>query len=170
METALAIVIVGTGVLAIMYAQSAFHQQNDWSTHTSAGTFLANELREMTVRLPRHDPVTGRAFWGPEDNELTIDDFDDLDDFDGEFGEGIMFSAEDGNGPINAMREVIPNMDGWAQIIRVYNVEKSDISSEGDGDLDGTTDLMRVEVVVTYQGALDEDPFEVTRVSWISRK
>ena len=82
-ETALAVVIVGTGVLAMMAAQQAFHQKNAWSTHVSTATALGNELREMTFNLPRHDPVTGSAVWGPEANEVFIGDYDDLDDFDG---------------------------------------------------------------------------------------
>jgi len=162
-------VIVGTGVLAIMYAQSAFHQQNNWSTHTSAATFLANEIREMTVRMPLYDPVTGTAFWGPEPNESTLDDFDDLDDFDGVNGAGVAFSASDNTGPINAMREIIPNMEGWTQIVRVCNVEKTNIAMSGDPANDGATDMMRVEVTVTYQSRTDDQPIEVTRVSWISR-
>ncbi len=168
-ETALAIVIVGSGVLAIMVAQAAFHQQNSWSSHTSAATFLANEIREMTRRLPLYDPVTSNAFWGPEDNEDTLVDFDDLDDFDGDFGDGVIFSAEDGSGPINAMREVIPSMTGWSQIVRVYSVEEKNISAEGDGDLDGQTTMMRIEVSVTYQGALDDQPQEVTSIAWVTR-
>src|SRR5688572_21645248 len=82
-EAALASIIVGVGVLALVAAQQAFHQKNMWSTHASTGTWLANELREMTLNLPRHDPVTGAGVWGPEENGLSIDDFDDLDDFDG---------------------------------------------------------------------------------------
>ena len=82
-ETALATVIVGVGVLSIVAAQQAFHKQNAWSTNASTATRLGNEIREMTFRLPRHDPVTGLILpWGPEDNELWVGDFDDLDDFD----------------------------------------------------------------------------------------
>ena len=167
-ETALAIVIVGTGVLAIMTAQAAFHQQNDWSTHTSTATFLANEIREMTDRLPLYDPVTGNANWGPESNELTLADFDDLDDFDGDFGAGVAFSNADGSGPVNAMRQVIPGMTGWTQIIKVFNVDPTDISAAGDPNMDGTTDMMRIEVTVTYQGANDPTPVDITTVSWVT--
>ena len=60
-ETALATVIVGTGVLAIVSAQQAFHIKNNWSTHASTATLLGNEIREMTMSLPRHDPVNGLA-------------------------------------------------------------------------------------------------------------
>ena len=75
-ETALATVIVGVGVLAMVSAQMAFHQKNAWSTHASIATHLGNEIREMTWNLPRHDPVTGDAFWGPEgDNEASFQAF-----------------------------------------------------------------------------------------------
>ena len=61
-ETALATVIVGVGVLAMVSAQSAFHQKNAWAMHTSIATHLGGEIREMTWNLPQHDPVTGDAF------------------------------------------------------------------------------------------------------------
>ncbi|UCD74665.1 MAG: prepilin-type N-terminal cleavage/methylation domain-containing protein [Phycisphaerales bacterium] len=163
-ETALATVIVGVGVLAIVSAQTAFHKQNSWSTHASTAMRLGNEIREMTLNLPRHDPVTGDSFWGPEANELWVGDYDDLDDFDGA-GNGLIFSAEEGNGPINARREIIPNMAGWTQIVQVYNVDPFDITVV---EADGSTNMIKVEVAVTYQGPMDVEPSEVTRVSWIA--
>src|SRR5687767_11022426 len=107
-ETALATIIVGVGVLAMLAAQQAFHKQNAWSTHATIGARLGNEIREMTLSLPRHDPVTGSANWGVEtENEEFVTDFDDLDDFDGA-GDGLTFSAlsDPINGPLNARREV----------------------------------------------------------------
>ncbi len=163
-ETALATVIVGVGVLAIVSAQQAFHIKNNWSTHASTATLLGNEIREMTLSLPRHDPVNGLAYWGSEPNELWIGDFDDVDDFDGD-GNGLIFSAQLGNGPVNARREVIANMPGWTQIVQVYNIDPFNITSIQP---DGTTDLLRVEVVVTYQAPMDATPREMTRVSWIT--
>ncbi len=165
-ETALATVIVGTGVLAIVSAQQAFHIKNNWSTHASTATLLGNEIREMTLSLPRHDPVNGLAYWGAEPNELWVGDFDDVDDFDGD-DDGLIFSAALGNGPINARREVIANMDGWSQIVRVYNIDPFNITSIQPN---GTTNLLRVEVVVTYQAPTDANPRKMTRVSWITPK
>jgi prepilin-type N-terminal cleavage/methylation domain-containing protein len=164
-ETALATVIVGVGVLAMVSAQQAFHRQNQWSTHASTGTRLGNEIREATLRLPRHDPVTGTAFWGPELNETSFADYDDMDDFDGPAGTGLVFSAALGNGPINARREIIPNMDGWSQEVRVFSIDPFDINSI---EADGTTSMLLVEVTVTYQGPMDTGPAEVTVVSWIA--
>src|SRR5205085_1701817 len=62
-ETALATIIVGVGVIALVEAQQAFHVQNSWSSNASIATRLGNEIREMTLNLPQHDPVTGTAFW-----------------------------------------------------------------------------------------------------------
>jgi len=168
LETALAIIIVGVGVLAIVSAQQAFHKKNMWSTHASTGTWMANEIREMMLSLPRHDPVTGTATWGPEANEVSVEDFDDLDDFDGSLGEGTIFSSADNNGPINARRQIIANMDGWSQTVRVYNIDPTDITADYDEGLDGTTDMMIVEVVVEYLGPTDAAPWEVVKMSWIS--
>ena len=169
-EAALATVIIGVGVLAMVAAQQAFHQKNSWSTHASTATWLANELREMTMNLPKHDPVMGTAFWGPEPGENSVEDFNDLDDFDGPDGTGLIFSADLGNGPINARRQIIPNMPGWSQTIRVFNVDPRDIAAPPDPDLRGQTAMVRVEVVVHYRSPGDLDPQEMIRVSWISPK
>jgi hypothetical protein len=172
-ETALATIIVGVGVVAMVSAQAAFHKKNAWSTHASIAMALGNEIREMTWNLPQRDPVTGDAFWGPEGNEISFDDYDDLDDFDGDGG-GLIFSAAMGNGPINARREIIPNMDGWSQIVRVFNVDPFDISVDPDRPddsllpADGTTAIIAVEVVIQYQAVNETTPREMTRVSWIA--
>jgi hypothetical protein len=163
-ETALATIIVGVGVLSIVAAQQAFHRQNTWSTNAGVAAYLGNEIREMTLNLPRHDPVTGTAFWGPEPNEPGLGDYDDVDDFDGA-GNGTIFSAALGNGPINAQRQVITNMPGWAQSVTVRNVSPQDITAAG---ADGSSKMMRVEVVITYHGPQDNQPVEITRVSWVS--
>ncbi len=165
-ETALATIIIGVGVIAIVAAQQAFHKQNAWSTHATTAMALGNEIREMTWNLPQRDPVTGDKFWGPEGNEATWVDFDDLDDFDG-VGTGLIFSAAMANGPINARRDIIVNMEGWSQTVRVFNVDPFDITTRV---ADGTSNVMEVEVTVEFQGPNDPTPTEMTRVSWITRK
>lgn len=134
-ETSLATVIVGVGVLATIEAHTSFLQKNAWSTNTSTATFLANELREMTRRYPRHDKFTGGLYfedpeghtgfqgWGPEPNEVIIDpntlavlgfDFDDLDDFDGAlFGNATtdLPFTQRFDGPVNAFGQIINQLD-----------------------------------------------------------
>ncbi len=168
-ETALATIIVGVGVLAMVSAQAAFHQKNAWSTNASIATHLGNEIRELTWNLPRHDPVTGDTFWGPEgDNEASFEDYDDLDDFDG-LGGGLVFSP-----PINAHRDLIVNMDGWTQTVRVFNVDPFNIVFDGDTlagvAADGTTNTIAMEVTIHYQAPTASQPTEMTRVTWISPK
>jgi hypothetical protein len=165
-EATLTTVIVGTGVLAIVAAQQAYHIKNDWAQRAATGLLLANELREMTLTLPMHDPFTGTSSVGPEANELTVDDYDDLDDFAGPvdvngFGAGLTF-----NPPINALRLPIADLPGWTQQIEVTSVLPDNISSTFTQPL-ATTDLARVSVSVRYQGPNDTAPLTITTLTWV---
>ncbi len=150
-EAALTTVIVGTGVLALVGAQQAYHVKNDYAVRTNLGQMLANEIRELTANKPHHDPITGAATYGPEPGELTVQDYDDLDDFAGPvtagFGAGLAF-----NPPINAAGIPIANLDRWTQEIRVSNVDATNISVSELNTLPiGTTDIMRVTVTMRYR-------------------
>lgn len=199
-ETSLATLIIGIGVVAMVDAQTAFLVSNQWSSHAASATFLANEIRELTRNLPKHDPVVGLYIdddevlygWGPDNGETTVDDFDDIDDFD-----GISFSFVgtaglddlDLPGPINAYREVIPDLSiegeeeagamfGWSQVVLVNKVDPfnfaenvdDDFFEGAEGDFRGReVDAypLRVTVEVYYQGVNDIDPTLVTEVTWI---
>ncbi|MBX3359360.1 MAG: prepilin-type N-terminal cleavage/methylation domain-containing protein [Phycisphaeraceae bacterium] len=159
-ETALTTVIVGVGVLALIESQQAFMKSNDWSTHAATAAYLANEIREMTRKLPKHDPVTGLTIqtsggnsvvvgWGPEPGEVRVQDFDDIDDFDGmTFRPGGTLLVSDGDlpGPVDAFGNVIPQilndgtvvldgegnpapLQGWSQIVRVEKVDPFNFST-----------------------------------------
>lgn len=153
-ETAIAAVIIGVGVVAIIESQQAFLRSNGWSSHVATATYLANEIRELTRNNPRHDPVTGLFLgqtggggtalvgWGPEPGEVQITDLDDMDDFDDlAFGPG-----GDYPGPIDAFGNVIPKvmpdgtivlddqgepvpMEGWAQRVVVEKVDPFNYST-----------------------------------------
>ncbi|MEK6701521.1 MAG: prepilin-type N-terminal cleavage/methylation domain-containing protein [Planctomycetota bacterium] len=145
LETSMAMVIIGVGVLAFVDAQKAFVTNNNWSSHAATGAYLANEVREFARRLPRHDPVTGLYLggsggvtlygWGLEPGASAVADFNDLDDLDTlQFGNGGVFA-----GPINGFGEVIQSVDldgniidgtdiagsmnGWCQTIYVQKVD-----------------------------------------------
>lgn len=161
-ESAMATVIIGVGVLAMVDAQSSFITANSWSSHAASGTYLANEIREMTRNLPKHDPVVGLFIeddgeggvlhgWGPDGGEVSVDDFDDIEDFDGitfSFQGTAGFDDGDLPGPINAYGEIIPDisidgveqgttaegvftptaMYGWSQVVSVQKVNPFDPS------------------------------------------
>jgi hypothetical protein len=151
----MALVIIGVGVLAFVDAQAAFTRSNNWSSQAATGYLLANEIREFSRRLPRHDPVTGLILtgsgasavlqgWGREPNELTVDDIDDLDDLDAvKFGPGGTY-----NGPIDAFGKVIPQIGpdgtiqmngnnpvplaGWSQRVVVQKVDPYNFNTVRD--------------------------------------
>lgn len=122
-ETSMATVIIGVGVLAMVDAQSSFIVSNQWSSHAASATFLANEIRELTRNMPKHDPVNGISLiddgsgttivsgWGVDAGEVVVTDFDDIDDFDGMTFSYIGTAGLDDKdlpGPINSFGEVIP--------------------------------------------------------------
>lgn len=164
-EAALTTVIVGTGVLAIVAAQQAYHQKNEWAQRSGTAMLLANELRELTLSLPHHDPITGAANFGPEPNELTVEQYDDLDDFagviSGGFGQGTTFTP-----PINALRQQVPDMPGWSQVIRVDNVLPDYISAALPQPI-GTTEMVRVTVEVRYQAPGTPAPETISTLTWV---
>lgn len=160
METMLAMVVVGTGVLAIVAAQQAYHQHNDYAQRVGTALLLANEIRELTLGMPLHDPITGDLAWGPEANEPTVFQFDDLDDFDAADSGGAIFSP-----PIDALRNQIPNMPYWSQHVTVENVLANFIN--GPATPDNSTDMVRVTCRVLYQRPTDPQPVEITRLTWI---
>jgi len=159
-EAALATMVLGTGVVAMVAAQRAFIVQNEWSTLASTAHQLGNEVRELTMRMPAHDPVTGADWWGPEAGEDSVADFDDLDDFD-----GAVFSWADGSGPISALGAPIAGMDGWIQRVSVDFVDAFDITTVVPA---GTSEMVRVTVVVEFTGPGEEEAREMARVTWLA--
>lgn len=197
LETALAMVIVMVGVLAIVEAQNGFIRSNSWSSQEATATYLANEIRERMRTLPRFDPVTSISLvmvngqptiqgLGRRASETTVQDFNDVCDYDGvTFGESGNF-----DGPIDAYGQVIPEVEGdgtvrvdpstgqpmplqgWLQSVTVEKVDPYDYSRPLGWT--ATTPLLgvdqfpvRVKVEVKYQGPLDAHPTVITTMSWI---
>jgi hypothetical protein len=208
LETALSMVIILTGVVAIVEAHTGFVKINRWSSHEATATYLANEIRERVRTLPRHDPVTGLFMatgsggpvvvgWGREAGETTVDDFNDVDDYDGvRFGDvpgtGVTTVFQ---GPIDAFGRVIPLTDdkgnvvldstgnpkplsNWAQTVKVEKVSPYDYSkTRAISDTDPASGSfpgrnidqfpLRVTVTVWYLDPLDTDAKPAAQVSWI---
>ena len=183
-ETALATVIIGVGVLAMMDAFQGFLRANSWSTHTSTGTLLAGEIREMSRTFPRHDAFSGGIYfenpvahttfrgWGPEADETDPSMFDDIDDFDG----AVFGSAADSDlpGPVGVtsagvtMRYPGP-IDAFATVIPDTNWDGA-TTTDADGDdlpLQGWSQYVRVEKVdlVDFTVVRTDDYFEPATVT-----
>jgi hypothetical protein len=165
-EAALTTVIIGTGVLAIVGAQQAYHQKNAWAQRAGTAMLLANEVREMTVPLPIFDPITGQDFIGPEPGENTVADYDDLDDFAGVPVDGD-YPGTSFDPPVDALRREIVDMPGWSQQVTVEGVLEENIGSDISLAPGAAGTLTRLRVDVLYQGPNDANPSIITQLSWV---
>lgn len=166
-EASLTTIIVGTGVLAMMEAQQAYHRKNVVATRAGTGQLLANEMRELMHGMPQFEQVRGGAeaiVLGPELGEIDPSDFDDLDDF--------LSAGLDGfHPPINAMGQTLTGDDmlRWRQVVTIGGVLGSLIDSNATFDL-GTTDMVRVTVSAQFD--VDADPqveewVQVSDLAWV---
>jgi prepilin-type N-terminal cleavage/methylation domain-containing protein len=165
LETMLTLVIVTVGVAAVFDSYSAFTIANEWSSRTATAELLANEIREFTRTLPRHDPVTGLDVdddaatvygWGLEPGEILATDIDDIDDLD---GIRFIYSGADLQnlempGPIDAGGNVVDqyiinSVDrasgdavqfGWIQTVTVTKVHPFDYAEVLDADFSEDAD------------------------------
>lgn len=166
-EASLTTIIIGTGVLAILAAQQAYHMKNNWATRTSTAMLLANELRERTLSMPLHDPITGAATLGPEVDEAVPLAYDDLDDFAGTVTAGVG-AGQTFNPPINALGLELDDLAAWTQTIKVEKVPSDQVDTSFPIRLDtGTSDMFRVTVAVLYRNPQNNTDEAVTELSWI---
>ncbi|MEO0477217.1 MAG: hypothetical protein AAF085_14805 [Planctomycetota bacterium] len=166
-EASLTTIIIGTGVLAILAAQQAYHMKNNWATRTSTAMLLANELRERTLSMPLHDPITGAATLGPEVDETVPLAYDDLDDFAGTVTAGIG-AGQTFNPPINALGLQLTDLSAWTQTIKVEKVPSDQVDTSFPIRLDtGVSDMFRVTVSVLYRDPSSNADEAVTELSWI---
>lgn len=164
-ETMLAVVILGLGVVVILRSMMTFLQTNTWSTHSATAGYLGQELRELTRNLPRHDALSGGLYftvdgggdtilngWGLETGEILPEDIDDIDDLDGlAFGtppapDGFTVTQWMATGPINAFGEIIEQTmhDGTVSM-----VDDGEGGQEAEA-LRGWSQFVRVEKLDPY--------------------
>ena len=153
-ESAIAIAVIGVGIVAVAGSQQAWQIQQVESDKMATGMRLATEIREMSLMLPAVDPVTGDSVWGAEIGEVIPIDLDDLDDLD-----DATFSDADGSGPIDATGSIIVGMDDWEQRITVSCVDPFEITQT---IADGASDTVRIEVQAWHEG------IEIARLTWLS--
>ena len=184
-EAALTGVIVGTGVLAMVSAQQAYHIKNGWALRTGTGQLLANEMRELMISLRPYDPAQpdhvgaesneGTLGSGPAD-PLNVASWDDVDDFAGTGSltnwTGVTFMP-----PLNGLAQPIDGLDQWSQDVRVQSVLPDDldedVSDPNRAQPLGTTDIYRVTCSVFYQRDPD-DPASprqlISTLQWVVPK
>jgi hypothetical protein len=172
METGLALVIVGTGVLASMQLFTACVAESGTAANATVARLLAENVRETMANLPVVDPVSGAARWGPEDGEA-LASYNDLDDFDGKVDPVTgKYKGEEFSPPIDAMREKIPALSQYKQLVTVMPVNPNDPAGNANESAPtlpkGTyTGAVRVRVRVKYRQSASSAWVDLYTTSWV---
>ena len=118
-EVLIAIMLVGLAIVSLVAANSSFTKANNDATVLSTAEFLIEQIRELTTLLSVVDPQDGTGTFGPEPNEVTLADYDDLDDFD-----DARFET-----PINAEREILNDFAAFSQEVTVENISDTNFEN-----------------------------------------
>ena len=137
-EVAVATVIIGLGVVAMMASIASGTRVNASGKMLTEAVFLAQEVREWTVKLPFSDPEPAHAHnpHGPDAGDAAVDDLDDLKD--------VTYSP-----PRNGQGSPIASSQGWTEHITV-TWRKADVLTAADPA--ETSDVAYVEVTLSHDG------------------
>ena len=139
-EVAVATAIVGVGVVAMMTSIAANTKANHAGQSLTHAVFLAQEIREWTIKLPFSDPDPGDVGKPPgpdsSDPQTFVDDLDDL--------MGVTYSP-----PRDGLGNAITYMREWSQTI---NLTWRDPDSLTTVVSPGTSELVYVQVEISHQG------------------
>ncbi len=148
-EAAVASAIIGLGVAALLVSVASGTRANDAGKKLTQATFLAQEIREWTLKLPFSDldPADANNPPGPDGADPCdfVDDLDDLIDM-------TYAPPRDGRGL------AIYDMSGWSQQIDLSWRHPSDLSTIVDP---GNSDLIYVQVTVSWLNA------ETLKTGWL---
>ena len=137
-EAAVATALVGIAMAALLTALRSGTRTNEASRRLTQAVFLAQEIREWTLRLPFEDPEEPGETPGSEegDPQTVVDDLDDL--------MGVTFGP-----PRDAYGSAITDMSGWSETITLTWRDSSNVATVV---ADGSSDVVHVQVSISYQG------------------
>jgi len=139
-EVAVAAVIIALAVTALMASLAAGTRANRAGQQLTQAVFLAQEIREWTIKLPFSDTDPGDVGNPPgpdgSDPQDYVDDLDDLIN--------VTYSPpHDGRGV------ALSSMAGWSQAISLTWRNPDNLSVTV---APGASDIIHVQVVVSYRG------------------
>jgi len=147
LETALATMIVGIGVVAVLQLLAAGTLSNEAATDLTTAVNLANNIHEITIRLPLIDPAYPST-WNP--HLASPASFAGVSEFD-----GSTF-----NPPIDVSCNPIASYSDWSQVVTVQSVSDSNLKTV---IADSTTEwTARVTVQILCNGRV------VYQTSWLA--
>jgi prepilin-type N-terminal cleavage/methylation domain-containing protein len=155
LEVLMAIILVGLAIATLVIANGSFTKGNAAGTELSTAEFLIEQIRELTVLLPVVDPESENATFGPEADETTLANYDDLDDFDG-------FDSSTLGAPINADRTLLNDFAPYVQQITVENVSATNFEQVvADNSIANPRYFFRVTVTVFLNSK------EISSADWV---
>jgi len=149
-EIAVATAIIGIGVAAIMVAATSTTLVSDAGRKLTQAIFLAQEVREWTLKLPFSDPDPGDEDNPPgpdgaENPQTAVDDLDDLMD--------VTYSP-----PRDGQGVAISDMTGWSQKFTLTWRNRDNLAQTVAA---GASDVINVQVQIEYRGR------NILTTSWI---
>ena len=147
-EALIATVLIGIAIAALVTSNISHTQANAYGMHTSTAEFLIEEIRVMTMPLEVTDPNSGTGVYGPEVDESSVTDYDDLDDFD-----GVTF-----NPPVDVNGNVLSDFSEYSQVVTVENLDPGDFTNVV---VDHGSSIVRVSVSVVMNSK------EISSTNWI---
>ncbi len=151
-EILISVVLVGLSIAALVAANSSFTMANGAGADLSTAEFLLEQIRELTALLPVAEEGETTITFGPEDDEDTLAQYDDIDDFDG-------FNSITLSGPIDANKNTLTDLASFSQSVTVVKVRQSNFNIvEADSS---TSPFIRITVSVSRNGQ------EISSASWI---
>jgi prepilin-type N-terminal cleavage/methylation domain-containing protein len=153
-ELLFAAALLSVGVTALMVSARSATQVNADGADATQATYLAQEIREWTLKLPfsEANPVFADSAPGPDGSDAngSVDDLDDM--------MNVTYPPIGTSGlPRDASGSPIAGMEGWSQTIKL---EWRDPASVLTKVADGSSDLVWVTVTVKQNGA------EILTLGW----
>ena len=134
--------LISIGVVAILSASASGTRVTDACRKRTEAVFLAQEIREWTLRLPFSDPDEADAGNPPgpdgSDPQSFVDDLDDLMD--------VTF-----NPPRDGQGSPLADMTGWSETITLTWRSESDLRTTVSA---GTSGVIHVQLDLSWQGRL----------------
>ncbi len=148
-EAIIATALVGIGVASLMVAAKSSTQVNAAGREITQATYLAQEIREWTLKLPFSDPDLADQGNPPgpdgSDPQVFVDDLDDL--------WNVTYCP-----PRDGCGQAIGAMPDWSQHI---SLEWKDPDSLTTNVIPGLSDVIRVTVTISRGGR------ETLRTGWL---
>lgn len=139
-EATVATGVIGIGIAALMTAIGSNTRSHGMGKQTTEAVFMAQAIREWTMRLPFTDLDEGDAGNppGPDgvDPQVFVDDLDDL--------MGVTYSP-----PRDAYGVVMPDTADWSQTITLTWRDPDDLDTTVDA---GASDTVHVQVDIAHHG------------------